>query len=197
MHSRNQKITHTTKKNRNRDLTWFTQPIWATSTKQRYRLSYSSIGDYKIRFLISALPLPHPHISYCLTGLQFIDVEKKLNNKFYSILSQQNRINYLLFKIWCHQISNKQLLLALSMRFFAKLIQKISTRYLEKDESNMLARGESMVLTEGDFNDIGDTLWHVTEHIWGNIEDQYKGVLAEASRASRNFRCRMAWFKRA
>ena len=87
------KINHTHSIKMRQYLTWFTQPIWATSTKQRHRLSYYSTRDYNSRFLTSALPLPLiPHTYFSSMSLQFIDVEKKLNNKFNSILSQQNRI---------------------------------------------------------------------------------------------------------
>ena len=38
---------------------------------------------------------------------------------------------------------------------------------------------EPLVLSEGDFDEMGETFWHITKHMWGNIEDQYKNILIE------------------
>lgn len=46
-------------------------------------------------------------------------------------------------------------------------------------KSNSPAHPGEMVLSEGDYDKIGDTIQHITRHLWGNIEEQYRGVLVE------------------
>lgn len=47
----------------------------------------------------------------------------------------------------------------------------------KKHKSNKTSSIESMVLTEEDIDDIGDTLHNAIEDMWGHIDDQYKSVL--------------------
>ena len=44
-------------------------------------------------------------------------------------------------------------------------------------KSNSPAHPGEMVLSEGDYDKIGDTIQHITRHLWGNIEEHYKKVL--------------------
>ena len=48
-----------------------------------------------------------------------------------------------------------------------------------KHMSNRSKGMELMVLTEGDIDEIGDKVLHITEDVWGKIEDQYKDLLKE------------------
>jgi len=49
----------------------------------------------------------------------------------------------------------------------------------KKMKSNRSTIPEVLVLSKGDFDEIGDIVRHITEYICGKIEDQYKKVLVE------------------
>ena len=63
--------------------------------------------------------------------------------------------------------------------FTTKRRQPWSRGAQKKVKSSNSTGLEEMVLTKGDLDEIRDIFKNVIEHLWGNIEDQYKKVLAE------------------
>ena len=61
-----------------------------------------------------------------------------------------------------------------------------------KVKSDKSVVSEAMVLTKGNLDEIGDIFKNITEHLWGNIEEQYKKVFEDVHKGLKDLQVQMS-----